>query len=351
MTSPLRWTTAPRSSTRSRRGNAWPIASPPRARAARTRRPPSFRARDDERSRSPRVVLALPRARRGDQTVGLGGHEEGLLRRPAIATARDRAETATGGRAGDGVSARKTRAAGGKEIPDFMRVEVEGTEAAARMKRELVEKLKPDKQTVDEVMGDKDLLAGFDDPEVMRAVDDVAKIPETSPSTPTTRKSWPSTRRWRAWWGTGWRRWAITRRAAGDHFCSIVASRRAVRSVGSVRRLKSAVHLCASPRPRARLPRLLVHPQLGLVVRDDGEAVPPLAAERDPREHAVLPRVRERARRILPRLPRAALARHPPHRQRAVLRARPRTRPSSGARPSRRGTASAPASRRTRAGR
>jgi|MDSW01.2.fsa_nt_gb hypothetical protein len=71
----------------------------------------------------------------------------------------------------------KTRAAGGKEIPDFMRVEVEGTEAAARMKRELVEKLKPDKQTVDEVMGDKDLLAGFDDPEVMRAVDDVAKNP------------------------------------------------------------------------------------------------------------------------------------------------------------------------------
>ena len=46
-----------------------------------------------------------------------------------------------------------------------------------KRRRELVEKLKPDKQTVDEVMGDKDLLAGFDDPEVMRAVDDVAKNP------------------------------------------------------------------------------------------------------------------------------------------------------------------------------
>ena len=46
-----------------------------------------------------------------------------------------------------------------------------------KMKKELMDKLKPDKQTVDEVLNNADLMSGFDDPEVMRAVDDIAKDP------------------------------------------------------------------------------------------------------------------------------------------------------------------------------
>ena len=72
---------------------------------------------------------------------------------------------------------KKTTTASGAQIPDFMRVEVEGSEAAEKMKKELMNKLKPDKQTVDEVLNNADLMSGFDDPEVMRAVDDVAKDP------------------------------------------------------------------------------------------------------------------------------------------------------------------------------
>ena len=75
------------------------------------------------------------------------------------------------------LKAKKTTTASGAQIPDFMRVEVEGSEAAEKMKKELMNKLKPDKQTVDEVLNNADLMSGFDDPEVMRAVDDVAKDP------------------------------------------------------------------------------------------------------------------------------------------------------------------------------
>ena len=37
--------------------------------------------------------------------------------------------------------------------------------------------LKPDQQTVERVMGNSQLLSGFDDPEVMRAVSEVAANP------------------------------------------------------------------------------------------------------------------------------------------------------------------------------
>ena len=75
-------------------------------------------------------------------------------------------------------SAPKTRLSRGAAIPDFMRVEVEGSESAAKMKKELLETLKPDKETVDEVMGNQALMTGFDDPEVMAAVEDVARDPK-----------------------------------------------------------------------------------------------------------------------------------------------------------------------------
>jgi len=73
---------------------------------------------------------------------------------------------------------KKSAVAGGAAIPDFMRVEVEGSESAAKMKKELLETLKPDKETVDEVMGNQALMTGFDDPEVMAAVEDVARDPK-----------------------------------------------------------------------------------------------------------------------------------------------------------------------------
>lgn len=73
---------------------------------------------------------------------------------------------------------KKSAVAGGAAIPDFMRVEVEGSESAAKMKKELLETLKPDKETVDEVMGNQALMSGFDDPEVMAAVEDVARDPK-----------------------------------------------------------------------------------------------------------------------------------------------------------------------------
>jgi Asp-tRNA(Asn)/Glu-tRNA(Gln) amidotransferase B subunit len=73
---------------------------------------------------------------------------------------------------------KKSSVAGGAAIPDFMRVEVEGSESAAKMKKELLETLKPDKETVDEVMGNQALMSGFDDPEVMAAVEDVARDPK-----------------------------------------------------------------------------------------------------------------------------------------------------------------------------
>lgn len=41
----------------------------------------------------------------------------------------------------------------------------------------VVEALQPDKDTVDSVLGNPALLAGFDDPEVMRAVTDIAADP------------------------------------------------------------------------------------------------------------------------------------------------------------------------------
>ena len=81
------------------------------------------------------------------------------------------------------VKGKKGAPSGGVDIPDFMRVEAEGDAeearaAAEKMKKELLEKLKPDKQTVDEVMGNTAMMTGFDDPEVMAAVDDVAKNPQ-----------------------------------------------------------------------------------------------------------------------------------------------------------------------------
>ena len=213
---------------------------------------------------------------------------------------------------------KKSAVAGGAAIPDFMRVEVEGSESAAKMKKELLETLKPDKQTVDEVMGNQALMSGFDDPEVMAAVEDVARaIPKTWPNTPATRKSCAFTSRWRGWSGRGWRRRETTPRAACRYYY--------------FRRLR-AMHLMTTATPRfpsrrtrrrreRRLPLALALcrpsciPSCATRVRRTSKRTPPRCASRSlmepplrqlrrsppspasPRRRSCRPRRRSRARR------------------------------------------------------
>ena len=98
---------------------------------------------------------------------------------------------------------KKTTTASGAQIPDFMRVEVEGSEAAEKMKKELMNKLKPDKQTVDEV------LNNAADVRFRRPRGDARRwtmsrrTRETCESTRTIQKCYSSTPGWRAWSGTG----------------------------------------------------------------------------------------------------------------------------------------------------
>jgi len=64
-------------------------------------------------------------------------------------------------------------------IPDFMRVEPdEEAKKLGEVKQKLVDALKPTPELMKGVAADENLMAGFDDPEVMAAVDDVAKHPE-----------------------------------------------------------------------------------------------------------------------------------------------------------------------------
>lgn len=64
-----------------------------------------------------------------------------------------------------------------KDIPEGFRVQLEDEEKARKMKEELKSALKPDQATLGQVMQDPTLMAGFDDPEVMAAVDEIAKDP------------------------------------------------------------------------------------------------------------------------------------------------------------------------------
>ncbi|KXZ56702.1 hypothetical protein GPECTOR_1g632 [Gonium pectorale] len=67
---------------------------------------------------------------------------------------------------------------GGPAIPDFLRVEPDEQERRyMAMKNELIEKLKPTPDMVSQIGQDPSLLACFDDPEVMAAVNDIAANP------------------------------------------------------------------------------------------------------------------------------------------------------------------------------
>mmetsp|Transcript_9278 Transcript_9278/g.22994 ORF Transcript_9278/g.22994 Transcript_9278/m.22994 type:complete len:213 (-) Transcript_9278:72-710(-) len=67
----------------------------------------------------------------------------------------------------------------GAKVPDFMRVEPdEAAKQYEQVRGKLVEALKPTPDMVEGIMRNPDLLAGFEDPEVMAAVSDVAQNPQ-----------------------------------------------------------------------------------------------------------------------------------------------------------------------------
>mmetsp|Transcript_26167 Transcript_26167/g.46539 ORF Transcript_26167/g.46539 Transcript_26167/m.46539 type:complete len:206 (-) Transcript_26167:83-700(-) len=67
----------------------------------------------------------------------------------------------------------------GKQIPDFMRVDQsEAEQQMSQLKEGLVSALKPSEDMVQGIMKQPELLSGFDDPEVMAAVEEIAKNPQ-----------------------------------------------------------------------------------------------------------------------------------------------------------------------------
>lgn len=66
----------------------------------------------------------------------------------------------------------------GPAVPDiFMIPPGEQEKQYAAMRKKLTEELMPTEDTIKQIAGNQSLLAGFDDPEVMRAVQDVAQNP------------------------------------------------------------------------------------------------------------------------------------------------------------------------------
>lgn len=102
-------------------------------------------------------------ARQKGSTTGGGKGDDDVEEIPVIRAAKP---------AGGGIGS------GGPAIPDFMRIQPD--EQALKyqaMKSQMLEALKPDESMVMDMAKDGALVALFDDPEVMKAVDEVAKSP------------------------------------------------------------------------------------------------------------------------------------------------------------------------------
>ncbi|KAG1671825.1 hypothetical protein FOA52_000202 [Chlamydomonas sp. UWO 241] len=68
---------------------------------------------------------------------------------------------------------------GGPAIPHFLRVEPdEQAKQMEKMKGELIASLKPDEETIKGITSNAELMAAFEDPEVMAAVEAIAKDPK-----------------------------------------------------------------------------------------------------------------------------------------------------------------------------
>ena len=70
----------------------------------------------------------------------------------------------------------------GPIIPDFLRVEpdAEGAKRIEEFKGKLVEALKPTPEVISSIGKDPRLMAGFEDPEVMAAIDEIGKNPQVA---------------------------------------------------------------------------------------------------------------------------------------------------------------------------
>lgn len=80
----------------------------------------------------------------------------------------------------DGITTLKGKKGGlgGPRIPDFMRVEPdEEQKRMDEMKGKLMEALKPTRELIDGIGQNPALASSFEDPEVMAAVDEIAKDP------------------------------------------------------------------------------------------------------------------------------------------------------------------------------
>ena len=74
------------------------------------------------------------------------------------------------------IRAKASSGVGEKSIPSFLRVDPSESEVAlGKMKEKLVEEMKPTPDMINSIQGDSNLMDGFDDPEVMAAVAEVAR--------------------------------------------------------------------------------------------------------------------------------------------------------------------------------
>ena len=67
----------------------------------------------------------------------------------------------------------------GNKVPEWMKIDPSSDQAKLmQMKDKIVDAMKPTPDMMQNVMKDADLMSGFDDPEVMQAVGDIAKDPK-----------------------------------------------------------------------------------------------------------------------------------------------------------------------------
>ena len=142
-------------------------------------RPTEPRAAAPEAPRSAPAAQRAPPASEAPKAIkrGFFDAKPRARRKPPGASSSSPAERRGGG-GGEEVPTIRAKApgAGGKSIPSFMRVDPSESEVAlGKMKEKLVAEMKPTPDMIGSIQGDAALMEGFDDPEVMAAVAEVAK--------------------------------------------------------------------------------------------------------------------------------------------------------------------------------
>lgn len=115
----------------------------------------------------------VPAAKAVKKGVRRGFFDAKPARKRAPASGSGTAAEPTTVRAAPGASADSLRS--GKQVPDFMKLPPDEKERqATAFKKQLTEALKPTPDLLKGIQADKGLLGAFDDPEVMKAVDEIA---------------------------------------------------------------------------------------------------------------------------------------------------------------------------------